>query len=421
MVALLASLSLLVDLFSIAGGGGSGGGGGGGGGGGSFSGGGSSSGGSGEGSWIEFVITVLIIIAVFVITTHASAKAIAAVQRRRAEMKEKLVRLAAADKVWEPGKLETDARDTFTQYQKDWSSFNLDSMKTYMTPEYYQHNLLMMGALKLAARQNDVQRPVVYTAEIMHFEDNLDTDNDIHTVEMAVGVHDVLKDTNDQSILFEKDLSAREFYKFKRSKSKWLFAGIDQATANPAMRNAELKTFAKDNKYFYSIDWGHLLLPRRGQLFASGSFGVSDINNHVIGLYKDIIIQLYTYLPNPKNAMQNFLIAQTSVPKNYGDIVVQRKKGIFAGRPQGLRKIKMEWSDFNSRYEVFASDSELATSFELLHPKFMEQLQELSFEINIEVVDNMVYLYTPENGTVNSDHYEQMLAILKAAFKEMRL
>jgi hypothetical protein len=420
MLGLLASLSLLVDLFAIAGGGGSGGGGGGGGGGGSSSGG-SSSGGSGEGSWIEFVITVLIIIASFVIVTHASNKAIAAVRRRRSEMKEKLARLAVADKVWEPGKLETDARNTFTQYQKDWSSFNLDSMKTYMTPEYYQHNLLMMGALKLAARQNDVQRPIVYTAEIMHFEDNPDTDNDIHTVEMSVGVHDVLLDTNDQSVLFEKDLSAREYYKFKRSKSKWLFAGIDQATANPAMRNIDLETFAKENGYFYSIDWGHLLLPRRGQLFESGSFGVSDINNHVIGLYKDIIIQLYTYLPNPKNAMQNFLIVQTSVPKSYGDIVVRRKKGIFAGKPRGLRKIQMEWSDFNSRYEVFASDSELATSFELLNPKFMEQLQALSFEVNIEVVDNMVYLYTLENGTVNSDHYETMLTILKAAFKEMRL
>lgn len=420
MVGLLASLSLLIDLFAIAGGGGSGGGGGGGGGGGSFSGG-SSSGGSGEGSWIEAVITILIIIAVFVIVTHASNKAIAAVRRRRAEMKDKLARLAVADKVWEPGKLETDAKNTFIQYQKDWSSFNLDSMKKYMTPEYYQHNLLMMGALKLAARQNEVREPLVFSAEIMHFEDNPDTDNDIHTVEMAVDVHDVLRDTNDQTILFEKDLSTREYYKFRRSKSKWLFAGIDQATANPMMRNASLEAFAKENSYFYSIDWGHLLLPRRGQLFASGSFGVSDINNHVIGLYKDIIIQLYTYLPNPKNAMQNYLITQTSVPKSYGDIVVRRKKGLFAGRPKGLRKIKMEWSDFNSRYEVFASDSELATSFELLHPKFMEQLQTLSFEINIEVVDNMVYLYAPENGTVNSDHYEEMLVILKAAFKEMRL
>lgn len=410
----------LIDLFAIAGGGGSGGGGGGGGG---SSGGGSSGGGSGggSGSWIELLFIMGFVLVIFVILGYASNKAAAAVRRRRAEMRDRLVKMAAADKIWEPGTLETDARSTFMQYQQDWSSFNLDSMKKYMTPQYYQHNLLMMGALKLAARQNEVRNPIVYSAEIMNFEDNPATDNDTHTVDLMVNVYDVLKDTKDKSILFEKNLSTREFYKFQRSKSMWLFAGIDQATANPALRNVSLETFAKENGYFYAIDWGHLLLPRRGQLFATGSFGVSDINNHVIGLYKDIIVQLYTYLPNPKNAMQNYLIAQTAIPKKYGDIVVRRKKGIFASKPRGLRKIKMEWSDFNAKYEVFASDSELATSFELLHPKFMEQLQALAFEVNIEVVDNVVYLYTPENGAVNSDHYEQMLTILKAAFKEMRL
>lgn len=80
----------------------------------------------------------------------------------------------------------------------------------------------------------------------------------------------------------------------------------------------------------------------------------------------------------------------------------------------------MEWGDFNKRYEVWASDMERVTSFELLNPSFMVKLQELPFEVNIEVVDNVVYLYSLK-AKVNPQVYETMLTILYQAFKEMRL
>lgn len=429
MLVILSSLAAIIDLFSIAGGGGSSSGGGGGGGGGGSSGGGfsggSSSGGSGGGSdefdWIAFVIFAVVFVGVWFFIFRAGRMAAKALKERRARLKAELIAAAAKDKIWEPDTLVTHARDTFLRYQKDWSKFDLDAMKKYMTPEYYRYNLLMMGALKLAARQNDVQSPVVLSAEVMNFNDSPDDTQDSLVVTMSVFVVDVLNDTSDKTQLFKQNLSTTEYYKFKRSKSKWLFAGIDQATANPAMMNAALKDFADQHKFFYSLDWGHLLLPRRGQLFAKGSFGVSDINNHIIGLHKDTIIQIYTYVPNPAKATISYLISQVSVPKSYGNIVVRRKQGIFAGGTKGLRRIEMEWGDFNKTYEVFASDSELATSFELLNPKFMEQLQALPFEINIEVVDNIVYLYSPEMGTLRPEHYETMLTILRAAFKEMRM
>jgi hypothetical protein len=342
-------------------------------------------------------------------------------KERRERMRAALEVAAAADIIWEPGSLEEQAKDTFLQYQKDWSAFDLDSMKKYMTPRYYNHNQLMMGALRLYARQNDVQNPVVLSAEIVKFRDSPSDALDAHTVQLSYRVYDVLNDTAESKQLFAQHLSGSESYKFIRLKNAWKFDGIDQATASPAKRNIPLETFAADNKYFYSLDWGHLLLPRRGQLFSKGSFGVSDINNHVIGLYKEIIIQLYTYQAVP-GSFPEYLIAQISVPKKYGNIVVRRsEKGLFTPGIKGLRKLKMEWQDFNSMYEVFASNEELATSFELLHPKFMEQLQALPFAVNIEVVVNIVYLYTSGISVANSDNYATMLALLKAAFKEMRM
>ncbi len=411
--------SLLIDLFAIAGGGGSGGGGGGGGGGSSFHS--SGSGGSGGFSWIGVVLSILIygtVAVVIIIAAIYSSKQIAA---RRAKMKVDLAAAAAADVVWEQGSLETQAKDTFVRYQKDWSAFDLDSMKSYMTHHYYQHNLLMMAAMKLMARQNDVQNPLVLSAEIMNMADDVDNSKDSFSIQMSVHVQDVLNDTKDNRQLFSQPLSAVETYNFKRSGKEWKFNGIDQASANPLKRNVILEKFAADNGYFYSLDWGHLLLPARGQLFAKGSFGLSDINNHVIGMYNDIVIQLYNFVPNPQKTVGGYIIAQTAVPKSYGNIVVRRKAGFFVGGTKGLRQLKMEWQDFNSIYEVFASDENLATSFELLNPKFMEQLQALDFEVNIEVVDNIVYLYAPEKMGINNEHYAKMLEVLKAAFKEMRM
>ena len=85
-----------------------------------------------------------------------------------------------------------------------------------------------------------------------------------------------------------------------------------------------------------------------------------------------------------------------------------------------LKKVETEWITFNDKYEVYASEAERVTSFELLYPTFMEQLEALPFEVTIEVVDNAVYLYTISDGT-NSDRYATMLDLLRKAFVEIRL
>ncbi len=245
---------------------------------------------------------------------------------------------------------------------------------------------------------------------------------DTVTVGITARADDSLIEEETGKVLFEDRSSFTEFWKLRRQGDTWVLDGIEQATKLSAMEDRSLAVFAKENGYFFSPVMGWLFIPKRGSLFSSAKFGTSDINNHVVGVYNNnYLLQLYTYLPAAAGS-GTFLIAQTNVPKNYGNIVVRRKKWFNMVGPDHLSKISMEWGDFNKKYEVYASRREEVTSFELLHPAFMEKLEALPFEVNIEVVDNVVYLYSPRKGTKHATaDYNTMLQILQEAYKQMKM
>jgi hypothetical protein len=51
----------------------------------------------------------------------------------------------------------------------------------------------------------------------------------------------------------------------------------------------------------------------------------------------------------------------------------------------------------------------------------MEVLQQLPFEVNIEVVDNVLYLYSSDKKLISADNYFTMLKVLYEAFKQMKM
>ncbi len=326
------------------------------------------------------------------------------------------------DGAWDKAKLEAVVRNVFDKYQNDWSHNNAESMKLYMTPKYYYHNQLMVQSLKQINRRNDMISPLINDLQIVDVVDMDDNSKDSFVMYINASANDNLYDTSTNEKLYEETGSFEEYWRFVRiDNSNWLLDGIGQVTEDPYMRNNTIAAFAQSHNYCYSLDWGSLLLPKRGQIFKSGSFKNSDINNHVIGIYNNTLIQIYNYNPNPKQSDgQDYLIAQVALPKTYGNIVVRKKRLLSYFGTKGLTKISMEWGEFNKKYEVWASDMERATSFELLNPAFMVKLQELPFEVNIEVVDNIVYLYGTKIKS-ESANYETMLLILQQAFKEMRM
>ncbi len=342
--------------------------------------------------------------------------------KRNKQVTAELQNAATLDPTWDEPAILQRASDVFTMYQQDWTARSWERFSQYMTPYYKQHSSLMIAALLQAKRINKVNEPVIDQMMITELRDSLNDAEDTVTVGITAHARDVLIDELTGEKLYEDKSQFTEYWNFKRVENKWYLDGIEQATAAKWKADYSLQQLAQNNGYFYSLDWGWLLIPKRGRLFGRVNFGVSDINNHIIGIYNNnYLLQLYTYDLNPKSS-GSYLIAQTNVPKTYGDIVVRRKKWTNLLKPKGLEKISMEWGDFNKKYEVFATTYEGATSFELLHPAFMEKLEALPFEVNIEVVDNVVYLYSPQKTEKNSaENYIKMLEILQEAYKQMKM
>lgn len=342
--------------------------------------------------------------------------------KRNKRVATQLKRSASLDPAWNEESILKRTADLFLQYQADWSQRNWQAMSNYMTPAYAQHAALMTAVLRQAKRINTIENPTIDQIMIVDVRDSNNDANDTVTVGITAHMRDTLIDEETNAPLFTDTSQFTEYWRLNRSGDTWLLDGIEQATQADWKGDVSLKDFARRKGYFYSLDMGWLFIPRRGSLFGRARFGVSDINNHIVGIYNNsYLLQLYTYTP-VKSGNGDFLIAQTNVPKNYGNIVVRRKKWTNLTKPKGLQKITMEWGDFNKKYEVFASSYEGATSFELLHPAFMEKLQALPLEVNIEVVDNVVYLYSPQKDAANSlRKYEIMLDILQEAYKQMKM
>lgn len=336
-------------------------------------------------------------------------------------IKGRLQYAAQQDSAWDEEKLLEYTKQTFLKYQQDWSTFKVSSMKSYMTDRYYRHAVLLMETLKQLKRKDLMEDVTILSVAIIDMNDAEDNKQDSYTVGITATAHDTLVEALDDSVIFKDNSTFTEYWTFRRSGKTWLLDGISQSTANPYSTNNELAALAVQNGYYYSEDMGWLFIPKRGLLFGGAKFGTSDINNHIVGLYgQDLLVQLYSYTKDPQNNSKTVVIAQVAVPRNYGHIVVRRNKMLQLPVGGGLKRVETEWTQFNKKYEVFASGEEQATSFELLNPTYMEQLEALPFEVNIEVVDNTVYLYTDERGST-ADTYGVMLDLLQKAFKEMRL
>lgn len=337
-----------------------------------------------------------------------------------AKIRSAVASYAAKDNVWNEKNILQFVEGIFYKFQKDWSNFDTDSMQKYMVPNYYNHNRLMMYALKGAHRVNKVANPQIISKVIVMAQDHDNNDQDTFEIAITAMADDQLYDDRDNKLLFRDRNSFTEYWRFNRSGNNWLFAGIRQSTESALTTSASISQFAAQNGLYYSADWGWLLLPSEGYLFNHGKFGTSDINNHTIGFVNNVLTQLYTYTPNPTGSgSDHYLVVQTNVPKSYGRILVRRRSKFINWPVKGLTQVKMEWGEFNNMYDVYASDLERVTSFELLNPAFMANLRDLPFEVNIEVVDNVVYLFT--KGNTNASVYTQLYDIVLKAHKEMKL
>ena len=86
--------------------------------------------------------------------------------------------------------------------------------------------------------------------------------------------------------------------------------------------------------------------------------------------------------------------------------------------PSGYERFEMEWTDYNQKYEVYASKRDALSAFELLNPKFMANLYDKSLNYSMEAVENVVYIFAEIEETKEED-YQELLMTLTEAFCEL--
>lgn len=313
-------------------------------------------------------------------------------------------------------KIAIEARKVFVDFQQSWSDFDLKKMKTITSDNYYKKMVLELNVLENYKRQNLMDNVVILGAYL-----GANTDQSVQVFFQARS-DDKLLDTQNNSVIYTDSSSFAEIWTFVRSGKKLVLDDISQTTAEASKLEPAIAQFAVDNGFYYDPDFGWLMMPSRGAIFGPTGFGNADINNHVIGYYgkgiKAKIVEFYSYEPKAGAGLEPITVAQAILPKSYDDILVTMK-GWYGFKPKakGLNKIETESVDFNNKFSVWAANQDQATSFELLATNFMERIYALDFDINIEIVDNVLYLYSP--GT--NINYADMLEVLSWAFDEMKM
>ena len=401
-------------------------------------GGGSSSGGGGVGG-IGGLIIALIFLA------YA-----AYIRKKKIKLaKQEILASEMKDSAWDLEGLKKRVSDVFVNFQRDWSAFNVESMKDYLSDSYYRRMVLEMSVLKNQNRKNEVNNPQILSIEILEAVDKEDNSQDYFVAEVKAKANDVLWDTKENKKLFEDNNGFTEYWKFIRNGEIWNLEVINQSTEASELKETSISDFAKRNGFFYDADFGWLMMPNKGVIFRKSNFKTSDINNHVVGYFQEKLVEFYTFVPYPNQNEENFnnysnintdnlwkvsytgvgssgfhwsdsanyVVAQTVLPIEYNDILVRKKRKWFNFSPRGMRRIQTESNEFENKFCLWADPQDQVSSFELLTPNFMAKVYDLPFELNIEVVGKFLYFYAKSRKDVD---YDKMLEILSWAFEEMK-
>ena len=402
--------SLAIAFFGFAGGGGSSSGGGGGGG---FSSGGSSYHSSSSSSSSDssdsdpaLVLVVFGIIVLVVIFSMKGSKA--SFKDHNSTEQEKRIHEAA--------------KHIFKSYQEDWSEFRLDDIKTFTTPEYHKHATLMLELLKNLHRANKVSKLKVKKVYLLNpVNDQTPLPANLQVAFDFSGLDEVITD-NGEKLYSQFVPNAIETWNFIYDGENLKLSGISQPTESASHLVKSLANFASDNQMFYSPDWGRYALPARGLIFGGATMKIADINNHVVGKWGELLVQLYSYAEAPGQATSAYyIVGQINVPKDYLGVIVKSRQFKTGKKPdKSYDKFELEWNEFNKRYDVYAASRDALPAFELLNPKFMEYLYSKNPNYNLEVVDNVIYIYANIKNVTEKDYIE-LLEILKKAYDELKM
>lgn len=309
-----------------------------------------------------------------------------------------------------------DINASFLAFQKAWCEFDIATLERIVTEKFRQQLVLELAVLKNERRENRMSDIKLLQAWV---DKSTLPNTTTLRVTISASANDSLYDIDLEKNLYSDTSKFVEFWNFVKEGENWKLDSIEQATANKNSVNQNIADFASINNFFYNPDFGWLMIPNRGNLFSDASFKTSDINNHVIGVYKNKIVEFYSIIF--KKGDPEYFIGQAILPKLYNRIIIERKNtfSLYERIPSGLRKIELESIAFNNEFNVYSDNADTMTTFELLHPAFMEYIMGLPYKVNIEVVGNTVYFYTTWRDK-DGEGYKKLLEILSRAFDEIK-
>jgi len=352
-----------------------------------------------------------------------------AYQWRMYKSKKALSAAGAKDAVWNTA-LE-QAKTIYNRYPTDWSNADLATLKTYVTPQYFEYISLVFEALRQLDRSNIVTIDSVLAISPYNVHDDGNDREDSFDVEFNALTQSDLKTASTNKLIYHTVLNDRELWHFERIDNRWKLDRISRGSQDAASKSykamagnrstqerqhSPMRDFAKANNFFYDQDFGWILLPRGGHLF-DVAFDHIAVQDHVIGKCQGMLVQFYV-MYNLGEGGKLTSVAQVTLPKNYGHIIVRHKA--LTSIPfdaLGMTPIHLEGVTFDKKYAVYASDMERVTSLELLHPAYMERLLALPFTVNIEIIGDVLYLYSTDKAV----DPQTMLELIHAAFQEMRM
>ena len=282
-----------------------------------------------SGSFLAWYIDILVIIGVW---TGVYTRYHRIWDKYKAKIKKTgadITKARQSDSIWDEPAMIKFATDTFIRYQDDWTRLDTANLTQYSTSRFAQKTALQMQLLRDLNRQNAVMNPTILKIDTVNITDSPDDTQDTFTVLIDAKANDMLIDVSTSQTIFQDNSEFSELWTFVRNGESWLLSIIDQTTASVSSINTNIRQFAEQNGTYYSADMGWLFLPASGQVFSRGAFGVSDINNQVVGMYNGILIQIYTYQSGAQND-HNYIIGQITVPKNYGNILIRPKESFIA-------------------------------------------------------------------------------------------
>jgi hypothetical protein len=316
-----------------------------------------------------------------------------------------------------------EAERIFVAYQQDWSDYNLEKIKAYTTDRYFEHASLMLDAIDRTGRRNVVRDLTVSRVVLYNKVDDSTTTPIELKVMFNFGGKDTIEDVETKNLIncdFADDVT--EYWNFIYDGKSLKLDGIVQSTESTPHLLYSIANFANENDLFYSPDWGRLALPTEGVIFP-GSYILSsaDVNNHVVGKWNDCLIQMYTYSANPEYTNSYYIVGQINVKKSYeGVIIALNQIDEKIKKPKGYERFELEWNDFNDRYTVYAASKDALPAFELLNPGFMAKLYEKNLPYNIEVKNNVIYIFAKADSAKAED-YNELFNILTEAYKELKI